>query len=173
MGMRIMGVIGDFKKFALRGNLLDMAVGFTVGAAFTSVAKSLVSDIIMPPLGYALGSSDFSDLFFVLNANDPETSYETLAQAQAAGLTTVNYGLFINNVISFLLVAVAMFVIIRMVDQLDKGLEEVFGDEKPQPGDPDNKKCQYCLSTIPYRATRCAHCTAELPPVEVRSAPAT
>ena len=158
-----MGMIGDFKKFALRGNLIDMAVGFTVGAAFTSVAKSLVSDIIMPPLGFLLGKSDFSDLFIVLNAPDPEVTYTTLAQAQEAGLTTINYGLFINNIISFLLVALAMFLIIRVINQVDKQLEDTFGGDKPQPGDPENKKCPYCLSTIPYRATRCAQCTAELP----------
>ncbi|GAA4426168.1 large conductance mechanosensitive channel protein MscL [Bremerella cremea] len=161
-----MGVISDFKKFALRGNLMDMAVGFTVGAAFTSVAKSLVSDVIMPPLGYLLGSSDFSDLFIVLNQKDPDQTITTLAQAQAAGLTTINYGLFINNIISFLLVAFAMFLLIRMVNQLDKRLEDTFGGQKPEPGDPENKKCPYCLSTIPYRATRCAHCTAELPALE-------
>ncbi len=166
-----MGLFGDFKKFALRGNLMDMAVGFTVGAAFTSVAKSLVTDIIMPPLGYLLGSSDFSDLLLILNEKEPDKTYATLAQAQAAGLTTINYGLFINNIISFLLVAVAMFLIIRMVNQLDKSLEDVFGDQKPQPGDPDNKKCPYCLSTIPYRATRCASCTAELPTVEGAPSP--
>lgn len=165
-----MGLLGDFKKFALRGNLMDMAVGFTVGAAFTSVAKSLVTDIIMPPLGYLLGSSDFSDLFLILNEKEPDKTYATLAQAQAAGLTTINYGLFINNIISFLLVALAMFLIIRLVNQLDKSLENTFGGDKPQPGDPDNKKCPYCLSTIPYRATRCAQCTAELPAVEAASA---
>lgn len=161
-----MGMIGDFKKFALRGNLIDMAVGFTVGAAFTSVAKSLVSDIIMPPLGFLLGKSDFSDLFIVLNAPDPEQTYTTLAQAQAAGLTTINYGVFINNIIAFLLVAFSMFMIIRLINQLDKRLEDTFGGNKSQPGDPENKKCPYCLSTIPYRATRCAHCTAELPATE-------
>jgi len=157
-----MGMIGDFKKFALRGNLIDMAVGFTVGAAFTSVAKSLVSDIIMPPLGFLMGKSDFSDLFLVLNSTEPDKTYTTLAQAQEAGLTTINYGLFINNIIAFLLVAFAMFMIIRVINQLDKRLEDTFGGDKPQPGDPENKKCPYCLSTIPYRATRCAHCTAEL-----------
>jgi len=160
-----MKIIGDFKKFALRGNLIDMAVGFTVGAAFTTVAKSLVSDIIMPPLGYILGKSDFSDLFIVLNPS-PEITYSTVEQAQEAGLTTINYGLFINNIISFLLVALAMFLIIRMINQLDKQLEDAFGGDKPQPGDPENKKCPYCLSTIPYRATRCAQCTAELPSAE-------
>ncbi|MEW4451694.1 large conductance mechanosensitive channel protein MscL [Bremerella sp. JC817] len=168
-----MGVISDFKKFALRGNLMDMAVGFTVGAAFTSVAKSLVSDVIMPPLGYVLGSSDFSDLFLVLNQKETDPSITTLAQAQAAGLTTINYGLFINNIISFLLVAFAMFLLIRMVNQLDKRLEDTFGGQKPEPGDPENKKCPYCLSTIPYRATRCAHCTAELPALEAGQGAAT
>lgn len=161
-----MGIIGDFKKFALRGNLIDMAVGFTVGAAFTSVAKSLVTDIIMPPLGFLMGKSDFSDLFIVLNAPDPDKTYTTLAQAQEAGLTTINYGLFINNIIAFMLVAFAMFMIIRLINQLDKKLEDTFGGDKPQPGDPENKKCPYCLSTIPYRAVRCAHCTAELPTAE-------
>lgn len=168
-----MGIIGDFKKFALRGNLIDMAVGFTVGAAFTSVAKSLVSDIIMPPLGFLLGKSDFSDLFIVLNSSDPDKTYTTLAQAQEAGLTTINYGLFINNIISFMLVALAMFLIIRLINQLDKRLEDTFGGDKPQPGDPENKKCPYCLSTIPYRATRCAHCTAELPSAEQQTNTAT
>lgn len=163
-----MGFIGDFKKFALRGNLLDMAVGFTVGAAFTSVAKSLVTDIIMPPLGFLLGKSDFSDLFFILNKKEANKTYATLAQAQADGLTTINYGLFINNIISFLLVALAMFLIIRMVNQLDRSLEDAFGGDKPQPGDPENKKCPYCLSTIPFRATRCASCTAELPSVDAK-----
>ncbi len=163
-----MGWIGDFKKFALRGNLLDMAVGFTVGAAFTTVAKSLVSDIIMPPLGYVLGRSDFSDLFWVLSSETAPT-YNTLAQAQAAGAVTINYGLFINSIVSFLLVALAMFLIIRMVSRFDQQLEQTFGEKKPQPGDPENKKCPYCLSTIPYRATRCASCTSQLadggPPV--------
>ncbi|RCS49152.1 large conductance mechanosensitive channel protein MscL [Bremerella cremea] len=168
-----MGFIGDFKKFAMRGNLMDMAVGFTVGAAFTSVAKSLVSDIIMPPLGFVLGRSDFSDLFFVLNTKTPEQPYDTLAQAQAAGLTTINYGLFINNIISFLLVALAMFLIIRMVSQVDKSLEDVFGNDKPQPGDPDSKKCPFCLSTVPYRATRCPACTSELPSVNEQPTPTT
>lgn len=163
-----MGWIGDFKKFALRGNLLDMAVGFTVGAAFTTVAKSLVSDIIMPPLGYVLGRSDFSDLFWVLSSESPP-AYNTLAEAQAAGAVTINYGLFINSIVSFLLVALAMFLIIRMVSRFDQQLEQAFGEKKPQPGDPENKKCPYCLSTIPYRATRCSSCTSQLadgePPV--------
>ncbi|MBI1247223.1 large conductance mechanosensitive channel protein MscL [bacterium] len=161
-----MGLISDFKKFALRGNLMDMAVGFTVGAAFTSVAKSLVSDIIMPPLGFVLGRSDFSDLFLVLNQTEPDQKFATLAQAQAAGMATINYGMFINNIISFLLVAVAMFLIIRMVNKLDKSLEDAFGGSKAEPGDPENKKCPYCLSTIPYRATRCSQCTSELPNLE-------
>jgi len=155
------GMIQDFQKFAMRGNLLDMAVGFTVGAAFTSVVKSVVNDIIMPPLGYIIGRTDFSDLFIVVG--NPDQDFDTLAAAQQAGHSTINYGVFINNLISFLLVAVAMFVIIRVVTRVDRQLEDVFGDDKPQPGDPDNKKCAYCLSTIPYRATRCPKCTSELP----------
>lgn len=157
-----MGFIADFKKFALRGNLMDMAVGFTVGAAFTTVAKSLVSDIIMPPLGYMLGRSDFSDLFWILSAPEAGVTYNTLGEAQAAGAVTINYGLFINSIVSFLLVALAMFLIIRAVTRVDRQLEDSFGGQKPQPGDPDNKKCPFCLSTIAYRATRCPQCTSEL-----------
>lgn len=160
-----MGLLKDFKKFALRGNLIDMAIGFTVGAAFATVAKSVVSDLLMPPVGLALGSADFSDLFWLLRpGSETPPPYATLADAQAAGAVTVNWGLFVNNVLAFLLVALAMFLIVRAVNRAQEALE---GAEPEGPGEPSDKKCPHCLSTVPYKASRCAYCTSHL---EVRSA---
>ena len=158
-----MKLVEDFKKFALRGNLVDMAIGFTVGAAFTTIARSLVDDIIMPPLGLLIGRADFSDLYVVLRPGDTEAPpYNTLAQAQAAGAVTLNYGLFINAMLTFVLVAIAMFMMIRFVNRLDEQLEQRFGEEKPASDEPASKKCPYCLETIAYKATRCGHCTSDL-----------
>ncbi len=155
-----MGMIHDFRKFALRGNLIDMAIGFTVGAAFATIAQSIVKDVVMPPIGLLLGRADFSDLFWLLRAGaTAPPPYATLADAQAAGAVTVNYGLFVNNVIAFLLVALAMFVIVRMVTRMQDKLE---GGAPEQPGEPSDKKCPYCLMVVPYQATRCGHCTSEL-----------
>ncbi|MCC9602538.1 large conductance mechanosensitive channel protein MscL [Stieleria sp. JC731] len=156
-----MALIKDFKKFALRGNMLDLAIGFTVGAAFTTVVKSLVSDVIMPPIGLVTGNADFSDLFIVLKGEIPEGGFATLADAQAAGAVTLNYGMFLNNCLSLLIVAVAMFIIIRAANRLDEELDERFGDP-PAPEEPSDKKCEFCRSTIPYRATRCPQCTSQL-----------
>jgi len=155
-----MGMIHDFKKFALRGNLIDMAIGFTVGAAFATIAQSIVKDVVMPPIGLLLGRADFSDLFWLLRAGETAPPpYATLADAQAAGAVTMNYGAFVNNVLAFLLVALAMFVVVRMVTRMTDSLE---GGEPDQPGEPSDKKCPYCLSLIPYKASRCAHCTSQL-----------
>jgi large conductance mechanosensitive channel len=153
-------MLQDFRKFALRGNLIDMAIGFTVGAAFATVAKSIVTDVIMPPIGLMLGRSDFSDMFWLLRAGtETPAPYTTLADAQAAGAVTVNYGVFVNNVLAFLLVALAMFVVVRMVTKTKDALE---GGEADQPGEPTDKKCPHCLSVIPYKASRCAFCTSQL-----------
>lgn len=157
-------MIKEFKKFILRGNLVDLAVGFTVGAAFSTVAKSLVNDIIMPPIGFLLGNTDFSNLFILLRPGTttapPYTSPEA---ADAAGAITLNYGAFINNILSLLVVAVAMFLIIRAVNQLDEGLEVIKGKKKKTKKDqPSNKKCPYCYTTIDYRATKCPNCTSKL-----------
>lgn len=158
-----MGLWSDFKKFVFRGNLLDLAIGFTVGAAFATIAKSLVSDILMPPVGWLLGRSDFSDFFWLLKAGETAPPpYATLADAQAAGAVTVNYGVFVNNVLAFVVVAIAMFAVIKMASRLDRELERAAGHAPPTPEEPTDKKCPYCLSTIPYKATRCAHCTSEL-----------
>ncbi len=158
-----MSFMTELKKFAMRGNLVDMAVGFTVGAAFTTIAKSLVHDIIMPPVGLILGRSDFSDLFLVLargDKNDPP--YATLASAQSAGAVTINYGVFINNVIAFLVVTLVMFLLIRTINRIDDTLEEQFGADKQKPEDPVNKKCPFCRSVIAYRAVRCPACTSHI-----------
>jgi large conductance mechanosensitive channel len=157
------GWVKDFQKFALRGNLLDMAIGFTVGAAFSTIAKSLTSDIIMPVVGWIIGSRDFSNLFVVLSPGKAgETEFASLQQATAAGATTINYGVFINNLIAFLIVALVMFWIIRVVNRVDAALEVQFGGDKPAPGEPENKKCPYCRTTIPFKATRCPQCTSQL-----------
>lgn len=159
-----MSFVEDFKKFALRGNLIDLAIGFTVGAAFSTVAKSLVNDILMPPVGLVLGNVDFSDLFIVLRKGTEELPpYVTVEDAQQAGAVTLNYGEFVNNVIALLIVALAMFVIIRAINAIDKRLEEELGDKKP-PGEPENKKCPHCRMTIPFRASRCGHCTSQIEP---------
>ena len=145
-----MGLLTDFRKFALRGSLIDMAVGFTVGAAFTTIAKSFVDDIIMPPLGMLIGKVDFKELKLPLNS-----------PAAGTDPVTINYGNFINNLIAFLLIAFVMFLLIRAMNKLEATLEAQFGTP-PAPGEPTDKKCPHCLTTIPYQATRCAACTSDL-----------
>ena len=158
-----MAIIEEFKKFALRGNVVDLAIGFTVGAAFSTVAKSLVDNIIMPPIGLVLGRADFSDLFVLLKAGEQEPPpYATLADAQAAGAVTLNYGVFINNVLALLVVALAMFLIIRAINRINEKLQDEFGTADEAPAEPSDKKCAYCRSVIPYRATRCPNCTSQL-----------
>lgn len=163
-----MSLIEEFKKFALRGSMVDLAIGFTVGAAFTTVVKSMVNDIIMPPIGWLTGNADFSDLFWVLDvpegASLPAAGFQTLKAAQEAGAVTVNYGEFLNNCLSLLIVAIAMFIIIRLVNRMDEKLDEAFGDPPPD-DEPKEKKCDYCRTTIAYRASRCPHCTSELTPI--------
>jgi len=149
-------MLKEFKEFAMRGNVVDMAVGIIIGAAFVTIVHSLVSDIIMPPIGLLLGNIDFSNLFVVLKegAKGPGP-YASLAAAKAAGATSINYGFFINTVISFLIVAFAVFFLIRGVNKLKR-------QEETPPPVPTTKECPYCFSTIPIKATRCGHCTSEL-----------
>ena len=149
-------MLKEFKEFAMRGNVLDMAVGIIIGAAFGTIVNSLVADVIMPPIGLLLGNIDFSNLFFVLKQGTKAAApYESLAAAKAAGAVSINYGFFINTVISFLIVAFAVFLLIRGVNQLKR-------QEAAPPAVPTTKECPYCLSTIPIKATRCGHCTSEL-----------
>ena len=147
-------MLKEFKEFAMRGNVVDMAVGIIIGAAFGSIVKSLVADIIMPPIGLALGNVDFSNLFVVLKEGATAGPYSSLADAQGAGAVTVNYGAFLNTIISFLIVAFAVFMLIRSINKL-KRTEEA-------PAAPTSKECPRCLSKIPIKATRCAYCTSEL-----------
>ncbi len=141
----------EFKKFIMRGNVLDMAVGIIIGAAFTTVVKSLVDDIIMPPIGKLTGGVDFSSLFITLG----QGAFKTVADAKAAGVATVNYGVFINNVITFLIVAFAVFVLVKAVSQLQR-------KEAPAAAAPTEKDCPFCAMKIPVAAKRCGHCTADL-----------
>lgn len=148
-------MLKEFKEFALRGNVVDMAVGIIIGAAFGTIVKSLVNDIIMPPIGLLLGDVDFVNLFVLLKEGSPPKPYASLADAQVAGAVTINYGVFINAVISFLIVAFVMFLIIRSMNRMKR-------KEEAPPAEPTTKECPYCLSVIPIKASRCAHCTAEL-----------
>lgn len=156
-------MLKNFQKFILRGNLVDLAIGFTVGAAFTTVAKSLVTDIIMPPISFLLGQSSLSNLFWVLKPGNPEGPYNSLDAAKDAGAVTINYGIFLDSVLALLLVALAMFVLIGLLKRMEDQLVTVTGKKKEKEEAPSNKKCKYCYSTIDYRATRCPNCTATLP----------
>jgi large conductance mechanosensitive channel len=144
----------EFKEFALRGNMVDMAVGIVIGAAFGTVIKSLVADILMPPIGLLLGNVDFANLYILLKPGNPAGPYLAMAEAQKAGAVTLNYGAFINNIIGFIIVAFAVFFLIRSLNRLKK--------EEPAPAAPATKECPYCLSAVPVKATRCSHCTSEL-----------
>ena len=148
-------MLKEFKEFAMRGNVVDMAVGIIIGAAFGTIVKSLVADIIMPPIGLLLGNVDFSNLFIVLKQGATAGPFATIAEAQKAGAVTINYGIFANTIISFLIVAFAVFLLIRAINKLQR-------EEEAPPEEPTTKDCPHCLSTIPIKATRYGHCTSEL-----------
>lgn len=156
-------MIKEFKKFLLRGSLIDLAIGFTVGASFSTVARSLVDDILMPPISAITGDRDFSDLFLVLRNGNPSAPYQSLDSATSAGAITLDYGEFLTNVLTLLIVALAMFMVIKGVNKLESGLGVLGKKEaKEKKDEPTNKKCQYCYSTIDYKATRCPNCTSQL-----------
>jgi large conductance mechanosensitive channel len=148
-------MLKDFKEFVMRGNVVDMAVGIVIGVAFGAVIKSLVADVIMPPIGLLLGNVDFSNLFITLKAGKVAGPYVSLAAAQAAGAVTLNLGLFINTIVSFVIVAFAVFLLVRGINQLRR-------EQEAPPAAPTTKECPYCLSEIPLKASRCPHCTSEL-----------
>lgn len=157
----------EFKKFILRGNLVDLAVGFTVGASFTTVARSLVDDILMPPLSLVLGKSDFNSMFIVLKTGGTPPPYTTAAQAKELGATTLNYGAFMNSVFTLFIVALSMFVVIRLFSKMESQIQQISGrKDKEKKDEPASKKCPYCLSNIAYRATRCPECTSQLAKVD-------
>lgn len=149
-------MLKDFKEFAMRGNVVDMAVGIIIGGAFGTIVKSLVADVIMPPVGLLLGGVDFTNLYATLRDGTPPGPYAALADAQAAGAVTVNVGVFLNAVISFLIVAFAVFLLIRALNSLKRKEEEA------APAAPTTKECLYCATDIPIKAQRCPNCTAQL-----------
>ncbi len=148
-------MLKEFREFAMRGNVVDMAVGIIIGAAFGTIVNSLVLDVIMPPIGLLLGNIDFSNLFLVLKEGKTAGPYATVAVAKSAGAVTMNVGIFINTVISFILVALAVFLLVKSMNQLKRQAEA-------PPAAPMTKECAYCLSTIPIKATRCPNCTSDL-----------
>jgi len=148
-------VFKEFKEFAMRGNVVDMAVGIIIGGAFGTIVKSLVDDVLMPPIGLLLGGVDFSNFFLVLKEGATAGPYAALADAKAAGAVTVSYGVFLNAIISFLIVAFAVFLLIRSINTMRK-------KEEAPPAAPTTKDCQFCASAIPIKATRCPNCTSQL-----------
>ena len=145
-------MLKEFKEFAMRGNVVDMAVGIIIGAAFGTIVKSLVNDVIMPPIGLLLGGVDFSELFITLS----EGEFASLAEAQEAGAATINLGVFINTILNFIIVAFAIFLLIRAINRMKKEEEAA-----PEP-EPTTKECPFCCSDIPIKASRCGQCTSEL-----------
>jgi large conductance mechanosensitive channel len=144
-------MLKEFKEFAMRGNVIDLAVGVILGAAFGKIVTSLVNDIIMPPIGLLLNGINFTDLFISLNGQ----TYVSLADAQNAGAPTINYGVFINDVLDFIIVAFIIFLFVRQINRLQRR-------EQPEPVQPDTKDCPYCFTSIPLKARRCPNCTSEL-----------
>lgn len=141
-------MLKEFKEFAVKGNMIDMAVGIIIGAAFSGVVGSLVKDVIMPPIGRIVGSVDFSGLFVNLSG----TKYATLAEAQKANAATLNYGLFLNTIINFLIVAFAVFILVKQINRL----------KRPAAAAPTTKDCPHCLSKVPVNAKKCAFCTSDI-----------
>jgi large conductance mechanosensitive channel len=141
----------EFKEFAMRGNVLDMAVGIIIGAAFGKIVSSFVADVLMPPIGLLMGGADFSNYFLTLRG----AAQPTLEAAKASGSVTINYGLFVNTVLDFLIVAFAIFLLIRQVNRFKR-------TPAPAPAEPTTRECPQCLSVIPIKAKRCAHCTSQL-----------
>jgi len=148
-------MLKEFKEFAMKGNVLDMAVGIVIGAAFGLIIASLVADIIMPPIGLLLGGIDFANIFSVIKEGKTAGPYATVAAAKASGAVTVNWGIFINTIINFLIVAFAIFLLVRGANKMRK-------EKEAPPAAPTTKECPYCLSVIPLKAARCAHCTSEV-----------
>lgn len=143
-------MLKEFKEFAMRGSMVDLAVGIIIGAAFGKIVTSLVNDVIMPPIGLLLGKVDFSNLFVNLSGEE----FATLAEAKTAGAATINYGLFLNTVIDFLIVAFVIFIVIKQINR--------FKRQQEAPAAPATKDCPYCFTDIPVKATKCPNCTADI-----------
>ena len=145
----------EFREFAVKGNVVDMAVGIIIGAAFGTIVKSLVDDLIMPPIGLLMGKVDFVNLFILLKDGKTPGPYLSLADAKAAAAVTLNYGMFINTIVSFLIVAFSVFLVVRYINRLRRGQETL-------PSVPTTKECPYCFAVIPIKAVKCGHCTSEI-----------
>jgi large conductance mechanosensitive channel len=148
-------MLKEFREFAVKGNVVDMAVGIIIGAAFGSIVNSLVKDVLMPPIGLLLGNVDFSNLFVVLKQGTVTGPYATLAEAKKAGAVSIDYGMFLNTVISFLIVTFSVFILVRSINRIRRS-------EAAPPPSPTTRECPYCLSVVPLKATRCGHCTSDL-----------
>lgn len=148
-------MLKEFKEFALRGNVVDMAVGIIIGAAFGTLVASFVSDVLMPPIGLLLGNMDFSNLYIVIHAGGVPGPYASLAQAHTAGAVTLNYGVFVDKVIAFLIVGFALFLIVRSMNRLKRKAEAPVAA-------PVTKECPYCCTTVAIKAVRCPNCTSEI-----------
>lgn len=149
-------MLKEYKEFAAKGNVVDMAIGIIIGAAFTTIVNSLVADVLMPPIGLVLGNMDFSNLFILLKEGTVAGPYGSLAAAKTAGAVTLNYGAFFNTLISFLIVSFAVFFLVRNINKMRTQ------QQAPPPPAPATKECPYCLSVIPAKALRCSHCTSDL-----------
>ncbi len=150
--------LNEFKEFAVKGNVIDMAVGIIIGAAFGNVVNSVVNDVIMPPLGFLMGKVDFSNMYLTLYNPNPDTTYSSLQAASDAGVVTINYGLFINTLISFTMVAFAVFLLVKCINKVKAASEK----EAAQEAAATTKECPKCFSTIDIKATKCPHCTADI-----------
>jgi large conductance mechanosensitive channel len=148
-------MLKEFKEFAIRGSVIDMAIGIIIGSSFGAIVSSIVNDIIMPPIGILLSDVNFSDLFIVLKEGTNPKPYVSLAAAQEVGAVTLNYGVFLNTVISFIIVAFVVFLLVRSVNKLRR-------EEEAPPAEPTTKECIYCCTDIPIKAGRCPNCTSEL-----------
>jgi large conductance mechanosensitive channel len=146
-------MLKEFKEFIMRGNVMEIAIGFIVGGAFGAIAKSMVADVMMPPIGLLLGGADFSNFFVVLKQGTTPAPYKALADAQAAGAVTINYGVFLNTVISFLVISLAIFILVKAMNKLKR---------QAAPAAATTKECPHCFSTIAIKATRCPQCTSAL-----------
>ena len=153
-------MLKEFRQFIMRGNVVDMAVGIIIGVAFGAIVTSLVSDVIMPPIGLLVGDVDFTNLFVVLKNGSPAGPYASLADAKATGAVTINYGVFLIAVISFIIIAFAIFMIVRYVNRLRYQMDRQ--KEEAAQAEPTTKECPYCLSSIPLKASRCPQCTSQL-----------
>jgi len=156
-------MLREFKEFIMRGNVLDMAVGIVIGVAFGAIITSLVRDIIMPPIGLLLGDADFSNLFVVLREGTTASPYTSLADAQAAGAVTINYGVFVMTIVSFIIIAFAIFMVVRSINRMRRRLEAP--KVETTPAEPTTKECPFCFTSISVRASRCPNCTSQLQPV--------